>query len=185
MAMSSQSLRGAVEVLAMLASSGCQVRVEGDALHVHDPNKALTDELRQAINQTSSQFRPCSCAMPCGVCCKYWIWPSRLSLSVCRKILLPPGWQQCGWSGSPGPERKTSSYRTFITRSQTSICPGWALPETVLAYACRNRNGHTGAPHRNRVKERFMKIVHIHAVYKGWPVALVVQTETGEIFGYL
>ena len=50
MTMSSQSLRGAVEVLAMLASSGCQVRVEGDALHVHDPNKALTDELRQAIN---------------------------------------------------------------------------------------------------------------------------------------
>jgi hypothetical protein len=26
-----------------------------------------------------------------------------------------------------------------------------------------------------------MKIVHIHAVYKGWPVALVVQTETGEV----
>jgi hypothetical protein len=49
--MSMQSLRGAVEVLALLASSGCQVRVEGDALHVHDPQKALTDELRQAINQ--------------------------------------------------------------------------------------------------------------------------------------
>jgi hypothetical protein len=26
-----------------------------------------------------------------------------------------------------------------------------------------------------------MKIVHIHAVYRGWPVALVVQTETGEV----
>jgi hypothetical protein len=26
-----------------------------------------------------------------------------------------------------------------------------------------------------------MKIVQIHAVYKGWPVALVVQTETGEV----
>jgi hypothetical protein len=49
--MSIQSLRGAVEVLALLASSGCQVRVEGDALHVHDPKQALTDELRQAINQ--------------------------------------------------------------------------------------------------------------------------------------
>jgi hypothetical protein len=49
--MSAQSLRGAIEVLAVLASSGCQVRVEGDALHVHDPKKALTDDLRQAINQ--------------------------------------------------------------------------------------------------------------------------------------
>jgi hypothetical protein len=26
-----------------------------------------------------------------------------------------------------------------------------------------------------------MKIVRIHAVYKGWPVALVVQTDTGEV----
>jgi hypothetical protein len=26
-----------------------------------------------------------------------------------------------------------------------------------------------------------MKIVRIHAVYKGWPVALVVQTEAGEV----
>jgi hypothetical protein len=26
-----------------------------------------------------------------------------------------------------------------------------------------------------------MKIVQIHAVYKGWPVALVVQTDTGEV----
>jgi hypothetical protein len=29
-----------------------------------------------------------------------------------------------------------------------------------------------------------MKIVHIHAVYKGWPVALVVQTETGEVLEF-
>ena len=26
-----------------------------------------------------------------------------------------------------------------------------------------------------------MKIVQIHAVYKGWPVTLVVQTDTGEV----
>jgi hypothetical protein len=26
-----------------------------------------------------------------------------------------------------------------------------------------------------------MKIVRIHAVYKGWPVALVVQTDSGEV----
>jgi hypothetical protein len=30
-------------------------------------------------------------------------------------------------------------------------------------------------------KEFMMKIVRIHAVYKGWPVALVVQTDTGEV----
>ncbi|HEY7496060.1 MAG TPA: hypothetical protein VIH59_33780 [Candidatus Tectomicrobia bacterium] len=26
-----------------------------------------------------------------------------------------------------------------------------------------------------------MRIVHIHAVYKSWPIMLVVQTETGEV----
>jgi hypothetical protein len=26
-----------------------------------------------------------------------------------------------------------------------------------------------------------MKIVHVHAVYKGWPVFLVVETDTGDI----
>jgi hypothetical protein len=26
-----------------------------------------------------------------------------------------------------------------------------------------------------------MRIVHIHAVYKSWPIILVVQTETGEV----
>lgn len=26
-----------------------------------------------------------------------------------------------------------------------------------------------------------MKVVQIHAVYKGWPVALVVQTDSGEV----
>jgi tubulysin polyketide synthase-like protein len=45
------SLHDAVQVLATLAAVGCQVRVEGDALHIHDPHKALTEELRQAINQ--------------------------------------------------------------------------------------------------------------------------------------
>ncbi len=49
--MQSQSLREAVKVLSELTSAGCQVHVEGDALHVRDPHKALTDELRQAIRQ--------------------------------------------------------------------------------------------------------------------------------------
>ncbi len=49
--MQSQSLREAAQVLTMLAAAGCQVHAEGDALHVRDPNKALTDELRQAIHR--------------------------------------------------------------------------------------------------------------------------------------
>ena len=49
--MNARSLHDAVQVLATLAAVGCQVRAEGDALHVHDPHKALTDELRKAINQ--------------------------------------------------------------------------------------------------------------------------------------
>lgn len=49
--MDSQSLSDAVEVLATLAAVGCQVHAEGDALHVRDPNRVLTDELRQSIRQ--------------------------------------------------------------------------------------------------------------------------------------
>ncbi len=49
--MKTQSLREAVRVLSALTSAGCQVHVEGDALHVRDPQKALTDELRQSIRQ--------------------------------------------------------------------------------------------------------------------------------------
>ena len=48
--MNPRSLRDAVQVLATLTAVGCQVRAEGDALHIHDPHKALTEELRQAIN---------------------------------------------------------------------------------------------------------------------------------------
>jgi hypothetical protein len=49
--MNSQSLRDAVQLLSTLTTAGCQLRVEGDALHVYDPQKSLTDELRQAISQ--------------------------------------------------------------------------------------------------------------------------------------
>ena len=49
--MNSQSLRDAVQLLSTLTTAGCQVRVEGDALHVYDPQKSLTDELRQSISQ--------------------------------------------------------------------------------------------------------------------------------------
>ncbi len=49
--MQTQSLHDAVEVLNTLTAIGCQVRAEGDALHVRDPYQALTDELRQAIRQ--------------------------------------------------------------------------------------------------------------------------------------
>ena len=49
--MHSQSLRDAVEVLTALAAVGCQVHAEGDALHVRDPQRALTDDLRQSIRQ--------------------------------------------------------------------------------------------------------------------------------------
>ena len=49
--MNARSLHDAVQVLATLAAVGCQIRAEGDALHVHDPHKALTEELRKAINQ--------------------------------------------------------------------------------------------------------------------------------------
>ena len=49
--MNSQSLHDAVQLLSALTTAGCHVRVEGDALHVHDPRKILTDELRQAIHR--------------------------------------------------------------------------------------------------------------------------------------
>jgi hypothetical protein len=49
--MNSQSLRDAFQLLSTLTTAGCQVRVAGDALHVYDPQKSLTDELRQAISQ--------------------------------------------------------------------------------------------------------------------------------------
>jgi TubC N-terminal docking domain len=49
--MNSQSLRDAVQLLSTLTTAGCQIRVEGDALHVYDPQKSLTDELRRSISQ--------------------------------------------------------------------------------------------------------------------------------------
>jgi hypothetical protein len=49
--MNSQSLRDAVQLLSTLTTAGCQLRVEGDALHVYDPQKSLTDDLRQAISR--------------------------------------------------------------------------------------------------------------------------------------
>jgi TubC N-terminal docking domain len=49
--MNTQSLREAGQLLGTLTTAGCQVRVEGDALHVYDPQKSLTNELRQAISQ--------------------------------------------------------------------------------------------------------------------------------------
>ena len=49
--MDTRTLRDAVQVLATLAAAGCQIRAEGDALHVHDPHKALTDDLRRTVNQ--------------------------------------------------------------------------------------------------------------------------------------
>ena len=54
--MSMQSLRGAVEVLALLASSGCQVRVEGDALHVHDPKRPSPMNCDRLSTRTSWRF---------------------------------------------------------------------------------------------------------------------------------
>jgi hypothetical protein len=49
--MHSQFLRGAVEVLSTLTAAGCQVHAEGDALHVRDPKKVMTAELRESIRQ--------------------------------------------------------------------------------------------------------------------------------------
>jgi hypothetical protein len=49
--MNTQSLRDAVDLLQTLTAAGCQLRVEGDALHVYDPHKSLTDELRQSISR--------------------------------------------------------------------------------------------------------------------------------------
>ncbi len=44
-------LHSAAEVLRALASSGCQVRIEESALVVHDPQKALTEDLRDQIHR--------------------------------------------------------------------------------------------------------------------------------------
>jgi hypothetical protein len=49
--MHSQALREAVQVLITLAAAGCQVHAVGDALHIRDPHKMLTDDLRQTIHQ--------------------------------------------------------------------------------------------------------------------------------------
>ena len=47
--MHSKSLREAIQVLTMLTDAGCQVHAEGDALHIRDPQRVLTDEIRQTI----------------------------------------------------------------------------------------------------------------------------------------
>ena len=44
-------LHSAAQVLSTLAANGCQVRVEESALVVHDPQKTLTDELREEIRK--------------------------------------------------------------------------------------------------------------------------------------
>ena len=44
-------LHNAAQVLGSLVSSGCQVRVEESALVVHDPDKKLTPDLRDAIHK--------------------------------------------------------------------------------------------------------------------------------------
>jgi hypothetical protein len=49
--MHSQSIREAVQVLTTLTAAGCQIHADGDALHIRDPYKALTNDLRQAIRQ--------------------------------------------------------------------------------------------------------------------------------------
>lgn len=44
-------LHNAAQVLNTLVAAGCQVRIEADALVVHDPYKALTDELREQVHK--------------------------------------------------------------------------------------------------------------------------------------
>lgn len=41
----------AAEVLSVLAASGCQIRIEENALVVCDPKQILTEELRQQIHK--------------------------------------------------------------------------------------------------------------------------------------
>lgn len=44
-------LHNAANILKKLASAGCQVRVEENALVIHDPQKKLTEELRVQVQQ--------------------------------------------------------------------------------------------------------------------------------------
>lgn len=44
-------LHNAAQVLATLVDAGCQVRVEKDALVIHDPRRSLTNEVREQIRQ--------------------------------------------------------------------------------------------------------------------------------------
>jgi hypothetical protein len=44
-------LHNAAQVMNTLAAAGCQVRIEEDALVVHDPYKTLTDELRDQVHK--------------------------------------------------------------------------------------------------------------------------------------
>ena len=44
-------LHNAAKVLTTLVDSGCQVRVEKDALVIHDPRRSLTDETREQIRK--------------------------------------------------------------------------------------------------------------------------------------
>lgn len=44
-------LHNAAQILNTLAASGCQVRIEEDALVVHDPYKSLTDDLRDQVHK--------------------------------------------------------------------------------------------------------------------------------------
>lgn len=44
-------LHNAAQVLNTLAAAGCQVRIEADALVVHDPHRSLTEELRGEVHR--------------------------------------------------------------------------------------------------------------------------------------
>lgn len=44
-------LHNAAQVLTTLVDSGCQVRVENDALVIHDPKRCLTDTVREKIRK--------------------------------------------------------------------------------------------------------------------------------------
>ena len=50
-AMIPKPLHNAAQVLNTLAAAGCQVRIESDALVVHDPYKSLTEELRGEVHR--------------------------------------------------------------------------------------------------------------------------------------
>ncbi len=44
-------LHNAATILKTLATYGCQVRVEENALVIHDPNKKMTEDLRQQVQK--------------------------------------------------------------------------------------------------------------------------------------